>query len=70
MSAIRAIPVLFCWLVGAVLALVAWGWRRSQSQMIGDSVMGSRGDVLVALLILAAFALGVFLTYMLLGLNF
>mgnify|MGYP001577734897 CR=1 FL=1 len=32
--------------------------------------MGSRGDVLVALLILAAFALGVFLTYMLMGLNF
>jgi len=56
--------------VGAVLSLVIWGLQRSRSHVVGDSVMGTRGDVLLGLLVLAAFALGVFLTYVLIGFNF
>jgi hypothetical protein len=66
----NAIPILLGVLVGVVLSLVVWGLRRSQSHVIGDSVMRARGDVLLGLLVLAAFALGVFLTYVLIGFNF
>ena len=69
MSPRSGIPILLGVLVGAVLGLVVWGLQRSQSHVIGDSEMGIRGDVLLALLVLAAFALGVFLTYVLIGFN-
>lgn len=64
------IPVVLSALVGAVLSLVVWGLQRSRNQVIGDSLMETRGDVLVGLLMLAAFALGVFLTYVLIGIGF
>lgn len=70
MSSPHAIPILLSVLVGAVLSLVVWGLQRSRSHVVGDSVMGTRGDVLLGLLVLAAFALGVFLTYVLIGFNF
>ena len=70
MSSRHAIPVLLGVLVGAVLSLVVWGLQRSRSHVRGDSVMGTRGDVLLGLLVVAAFALGVFLTYVLIGFNF
>ena len=70
MSSQNAIPILLSVLVGAVLSLVVWGLRRSRSHVVGDSVMETRDDVLVGLLVLAAFALGVFLTYVLIGFNF
>jgi hypothetical protein len=70
MSPRNGIPILLSVLVGAVLGLVVWGLRRSRSYAVGDSVMRTRGDVLVGLLVLAAFALGVFLTYVLIGFNF
>ena len=70
MSSRHAIPILLGVLVGAVLSLVVWGLQCSRSHVQGDSVMGTRGDVLLGLLVLAAFALGVFLTYVLIGFNF
>ena len=70
MSSRHAIPILLGVLVGAVLSLVVWGLQRSRSHVQGGSVMGTRGDVLLGLLVLAAFALGVFLTYVLIGFNF
>jgi len=70
MSSQNAIPILLSVLVGAVLGLVVWGLRRSRRHVVGDSVMGTRDDVLLGLLMLAAFALGVFLTYVLIGFNF
>jgi ABC-type Mn2+/Zn2+ transport system permease subunit len=63
------IPILLGVLVGAVLGLVVWGLQRSRSQAAGDSSMGMRGDLLLGLIVLAAFALGVFLTYVLIGFN-
>ena len=70
MSPRNGIPILLSVLVGAVLGLVVWGLQRSRSYATGDSAMRTRGDVLVGLLVLAAFALGVFLTYVLIGFNF
>ena len=70
MSYRHAIPILLGILVAAVLSLVVWGLQRSRSHVVGDTVMGTRGDVLLGLVVLAAFALGIFLTYVLIGFNF
>ena len=67
MSAVYVIPILLVVLIGLVLALVTWGLWRSQNQRAGNLLMGARGDVLVWLLILAAFTLGIFITYVLMG---
>ena len=70
MSYRHAIPILLGILVGTVLTFVVWGLQSARSHILGDSVMGTRGDVLLGLLVLAAFAFGVFLTYVLIGFNF
>jgi hypothetical protein len=70
MPSVSVIPILLGILVGLLLGLVAWGFWRARGHEIGDSLMGSRDDVLLGLLILAAFALGIFLTYALLNPNF
>ncbi len=70
MSPRNVIPVLLGVLVGAVLGLVVWGLQRSRSHVVGDSAIRTRGDMLVGLLVLAGFALGVFLTYVLIWFNF
>jgi hypothetical protein len=70
MSSSHAIPILLSVLVGAVLVLSVWGLQRSRSHVVGDAVVGTRGDVLLGLLVLAAFALGIFLTYVLIGFSF
>ena len=67
MSAVYVIPILLVVLIGLVLALVTWGLWRSQNQRAGNLLMGARGDVLVWLLILAAFTLGIFVTSILMG---
>jgi hypothetical protein len=65
----RAIPVLLAILVGLLLGLLAWGFFRIQSHESGEALIGARDDVLTGLLVLAAFALGVFLTYMVLAIG-
>lgn len=70
MPSVPVIPTLLGLLVGLLLGLVAWGFWRAWGHEIGDSLMGSRDDVLLGLLILAAFALGIFLTYALLSPSF
>ncbi len=53
-------------LIGLLLGLLAWGILRARSY--GNSiVMGLRDNVLLGLLVFAGFAMGVFLTYALLG---
>ncbi len=68
MSVMYVIPILLGVLIGWVLALLAGGLGRFQNQRVGSLLMRIRGDVLVWLLILAAFTLGVFVTYVLMGL--
>jgi nitrate reductase gamma subunit len=65
--AVYVIPILLGVLIGLVLALVTWGLWRSQNQRADNLLIGTRGDVLVWLLILAALTLGIFITYILMG---
>jgi hypothetical protein len=69
MLSMQAIPLLLSMLVGLALGLVAFGLLRSRHQEQGDVLMGTHSDVLLALLVLGVFALGVFLTYVLIGLH-
>jgi hypothetical protein len=62
------IPLLLSLLVGLVLGLVTWGLLRLRRQKDGF-LSASPDGALLALLALAAFALGAFLTYALLGLH-
>ena len=64
-----AIPLLLGILVGLLLGLLTWGWSRVRHHVTGDLAMESRDDVLVSLLLLAAFACGAFATYLLLKLG-
>jgi hypothetical protein len=60
----QAIPVLLAILVGLLFGLLAWGFLRMRSREAEEALMGAGDDLLTGLLVLAAFALGVFLTYM------
>jgi len=60
----QAIPVLLAILVGLLCGLLTWGLLRMRGREAGETPIGVRDDVLLGLLVLAAFALGVFLTYM------
>lgn len=67
MAPASPIPLLLSVLVGLVLGLVAWGLLSLHRH---NGVQGASPDgALLALLALAAFAFGAFLTYALLGLG-
>jgi len=68
MRPVGPIPLLLSILVGLVLGLVTWGLLRLRRQE-DDSQAASPDGALLGLLALAAFALGAFLTYALLGLG-
>jgi NhaP-type Na+/H+ or K+/H+ antiporter len=68
MTPMGPIPLLLSILVGLVLGLVTWGVLRLRRQR-DESQSTSPDGVLLALFALAAFALGAFLTYALLGLG-
>ena len=60
----QAIPVLLAILVGLLFGLLVWGFLRTQGHKAEETLIGAGDAVLAGLLVLAAFALGVFLTYM------
>ncbi len=68
MSAGYAGPLLLSLLIGLLVALVAWGFQRVRARQTLCAEPDWRDDVLVGTLILAAFAVGIFLTYALLSL--
>ena len=70
MPSAYAIPLLLSILVGLALGLVAWGFLRARVHRFESALMGAQDDVLLGLLVLAAFSLGAFLTYALLSLNY
>lgn len=63
------IPWLLSVLVGLVLGLVTWGLLRLRGEN-DEPQAACRDGALLALLALAAFALGAFVTYALLGLGY
>jgi hypothetical protein len=65
----QAIPVLLAILMGLLFGLLAWGLLRMRGREAGEALVGVRDDVLIGLLVLAAFALGVFLTYMVIAIG-
>ena len=60
----QAIPVLLAILVGLLFGLLAWGFLRMRNHETGTTLIEASDGVLAGLLVLATFALGVFLTYM------
>lgn len=62
------VPLLVSVLVGFLLGLVTVGLLRLRRSPAGDSLPETGDPVLLGLLALAAFAMGVFLTYVLFGL--
>jgi hypothetical protein len=53
-------------LVSLMLGLVIWGFVRSRHHAGSEALLRSPDGLLLGLLALAAFAIGVFLTYLLL----
>jgi len=66
MPSMRAAPLLLGILMILLLGSVAWGFLRVRGYKAGSAPLGIRDDVLVGLLVLAAFGLGIFLAYILL----
>ena len=69
MSSASAVPLLMGFMVISLLGLVSWSSWRYRSYKGSDALMGSYDGVLIGLLSLCAFALGVFMTYLLLRLG-
>ena len=63
------IAVLLVVLVGLVFGLLTWGLLRIRSYDAGDVSIEVRDSVLVGLLIVAAFALGAFISYMVIAIG-
>ena len=59
----QVIPVLLAIQVGLLFGLLALGVLRIQGHKAGETLLGTSDFVLTGLLVLAAFALGMFLTY-------
>jgi hypothetical protein len=66
MSLLRTIPLLVSILVGLLLGILTWGLLRIRRPVSGESLLDTGDDVLLALLALAAFSLGAFVTFVLL----
>jgi hypothetical protein len=67
---VEAVPLLLCVLVGLLLGLLVLGLARSTKPRDGDASPETRDDLLLGLLVLAAFALGWFVFYILVGFRF
>lgn len=70
MSFVSAAPVLLSLLVGLLLGLVVWELFRVRRHGFADALMEAHDEFLLGLLVLAAFALGAFLAYLLLSMSF
>lgn len=62
------IPLLISLLIGSLLGLVTVGFLRLRHSPTEGNLSGTGDALLLGLLTLAAFAMGVFLTYVLFGL--
>jgi hypothetical protein len=67
MKVFGVMPLVISILVGFLLGLVTVGLLRLRHSPTDGSLVGSSDSLLLGLLALAAFAMGVFLTYVLFG---
>jgi hypothetical protein len=65
--AVEAVPLLLSAVIGFILGLLTLGLARSTRLRGGDASPETRDDLLLGLLVLAAFALGGFVLYILVG---
>lgn len=63
MASAQSIPLLLYLLAGLLLGLLAWGLWRNRRSEFGEALMEPSDNLLLWLAVLAAFALGAFLTY-------
>jgi hypothetical protein len=66
MLRIQIAPLLLSLLVGGTLGLAAWGLIREHNREVGSAWFQTSDRLLIGLLTLAAFAIGAFITYVLL----
>ncbi len=67
MSCVSPIPFLLSLIVVVLLGLVTFGLFRARAQTTVSALIDTRDDLLLGLLVLAAFASGVFATLVLLA---
>ncbi len=67
MRPLQTAPLLISILAGLLLGFLAWWGQRVRRRGTGMRWPESSDDLLVGLLVLAAFGLGVFVTYVLLS---
>jgi nitrate reductase gamma subunit len=67
MLAIPEVPFLLALLVGLLLGLVVAGLLTNRAGATREAPARPRSDILSGMFVLAAFAMGVFVTYVLLG---
>ncbi len=67
MLSLQVGPMLLAVLAGLVLSLLFCGVWRSRGRMSSRALLGIQDEILIALLALASFAFGAFITYALLG---
>ena len=67
MKFLSVTPLVISILVGTLLGLMTVGFLRLRRSPTQDSFLGTNDALLLGLLALAAFALGVFLTFILFG---
>ena len=60
-------PLLLALLVGLLLGLVVAGLLANRAGTTGETTARPRSDILSGMLVLAAFTMGAFVTYVLLG---
>jgi hypothetical protein len=67
MLAIQGVPLLLALLVGILLGLATVGLLRNRVRRTAVIDPAGRSDLLSGMLVLGAFAMGAFVTYVLLG---
>jgi hypothetical protein len=65
----HAILFLLTILVGLLIGLMTWGFYQARNHKFDKALLAKRDDMLLGLVVLAAFSLGIFLTYALVGLS-
>jgi hypothetical protein len=69
MSCAGPAPLLLSVLLGLLLGLIGWGLLGAWRSGARDAFVETQDDLLMGLLALSAFAAGVFVTYLVIGLG-